>query len=402
MQSSLALAQPILHKPLKLSSASALQVQLHNGADALEELQAEWDELLERSSQGNFFLRWSWVRLWWQTYAPPGGQLYLLTARNDAGKLLGVAPLYWQTRRFAGIPHIRELNFLGTGGAVKTSEHLDIFTRHGFEQAVAEAFAIFLQQRQDWDRLWLWGIPGHSKVLPQMQAAFAAQLTARLCDRLYEVATDNDWESVKQGWSGQIASSHERQIKKLNQAFTVEFGCVASAPELAPAFEDFIRLHQMRWTAKGESGAFTYPKFEGFLRAASQQALAEGRLKLWTLRLNGESAATLLAFVDNGVAHYMQGGFDTNFSKYSLGSAMIGYCLQACLQDPHIRAFDFMGGNTNYKSAWTQTSREAYELEAFRPGFRTLLYASGMQTRKLLSSVRRAVRTRLQTGKTTR
>src|SRR6185436_12837424 len=103
--------------------------------------------------------------------------------------------------------------------------------------------------------------------------------------------------------------------------------------ELEVALDEFIRLHQMRWTAKGESGSFAYPKFEAFLRTAVSQALSENRLGFWTLKLNGQCAATLLAFIDNGVAHYFQSGFDMNYAKYSLGSVMVAQCIQACVSD---------------------------------------------------------------------
>ena len=401
MQSSLALAEPITPVPLKLVSASALRVQLHHDDAALEALHYEWDELLDHSAQDSFFLRWAWVRLWWDTYAPPGSRLYLLTARDDAGKLLGLAPLYWQPRRFFGIPHLRDLNFLGTGIAIKSSEHLDIFARRGFERAAATAFAEFLRQRSDWDRLWLWGISGQSKMLSSLQEAFGEQLQTRCCDRRYYVATDSDWESVKQGWSGPIAHSLERYLKKLRQDYTVEFDRVETAAELETAFADFIRLHQARWTAKGESGAFRYPKFEAFLRTASQQALHQDRLRFWQLRLNGETTAVLLAFLNQGVVYGLQSGFDIKLQKYSLGSILIAYCLQDAVNDPQIRQFDLMGGNSTYKSSWTSISCEAYELEIFRSGFRTLLYLGGTKTRKLLSHLRRAARNHLQRPATT-
>src|SRR5262249_17034332 len=104
----------------------------------------------------------------------------------------------------------------------------------------------------------------------------------------------------------------------------------------------------------------------------------------------------LLAFIDNGVAHYFQAGFDMNYAKYSLGSVMMAHCLQACVADPEIREFDLMGGGAVYKDSWTKNARAAYELELFRPGWRAMLYQSGLKPRRALGRAQRALRTRLQ------
>jgi CelD/BcsL family acetyltransferase involved in cellulose biosynthesis len=377
-------------------SATALQVELLATEAEFDALQTAWDQLLAESDQRVFFLNWSWNRLWWRTYAPPESRLFLLACRDAEGNLLGLAPFYWQQRRWAGVPHIRDLNFLGTGAGIKTSEHLDVFARRGFERACAEAFAAFLLQRSDWDRLWLWNIPEQSKVLPHLQRGLGAAARTSLCDQFYYTATDVDWETIKRGWSGQISHNLERQMKKLYKDYAVKFHRVKTPAELEPVLDEFVRLHQMRWTAKGESGSFAYPKFEAFLRTAIRQALAEDRLGFWSLELQGQCVATLLTFIDNGVAHYFQGGFDINYAKYSLGSVMIAQCIQDCIADPAIREFDFMGGGAVYKDSWTKNTRAAYELELFRPGWRAALYQNGLKTRRRLGRVRRALRALFQ------
>ena len=368
--------------------------RLHTQASDLAALRAEWDELLDHSDQCVFFLRWSWVHLWWQNYAPPHSRLYLLTCRDGTGRLVGLAPLYCQQRQFAGVPHIRDLNFLGTGVGIRISEYLDVFTRRGFEGPCAEVFAGFLLQRSDWDRLWLWSIPGRSKFLPHLKTALGITARAHLCDRSHRIDTANDWETAKRSWSRQFSHKIDRCTRILYNEYAAEFCRVETLAEVDPALNDLIRLHQMRWRAKGESGSFAYPKFEAFVRAAVPRAFQDGRLGFWTLKLRGQCAATLLAFIDNGVAHYFQSGFDMEYAKYSLGTVMFAQSIQACVSAPGIREFDFMGGDAAYKDSWTRDVRDAYELELLRPGARTLLYLTGQRTRRVLARARRLWRER--------
>jgi CelD/BcsL family acetyltransferase involved in cellulose biosynthesis len=393
--SSLALVDTGVSVKKQFVSATALQVELLTTEADFDALAAAWDQLLEQNATRAYFLRWSWNRLWWKTYAPAHSQLYLLACRDGEGNLLGLAPLYWQQRQFAGVPHVRELNFIGTGAALKTSEHLDILAVSGFERAVAESVAFFLSQRNDWDRLHLWNLPDRSKTLPHLEKALGVKAAA--CDRPHYLSTETDWETLRLTWARKFRYNIERCTRNLSKMHEAAFARVTTQAELDATLDDFIRLHQMRWTSKGHAGSFAFPQFEGFLRTAIQQAFDSGHLRFWSYRLDGQCVATLVAFTQNGVAHYFQGGFDPAYSKHSLGSVMVAQCLQDCVADPTIHEFDFMGGGSAYKDSWTEQTRTAYELESFRSGWRTWLYQNGLKTRHVLGRVRRAVRVRLQT-----
>src|SRR5947207_1528933 len=136
--------------------------------DAIER---EWDELLESSDQHVFFLRWSWNRLWWRHMRPADSQLFIVTCRNKQKKLVGLAPFYLRQRHTVGIPHVRELLFLGTGIYAQTSEYLDVIARRGYEASVAESVGEILQRSGDWDRLCLQDVPSASTVLPHLMCA---------------------------------------------------------------------------------------------------------------------------------------------------------------------------------------------------------------------------------------
>src|SRR5438270_2232733 len=94
---------------------SLLHTEVISDDAGLARLAREWDELLDQSAQRVYFLRAGWNQLWWQTFRPPGARLFIITVRDSGGRLAGLAPFYWRARRTAGIPHVRELRFLGTG-----------------------------------------------------------------------------------------------------------------------------------------------------------------------------------------------------------------------------------------------------------------------------------------------
>ena len=103
-------------------------------------------------------------------------------------------------------------------------------------------------------------------------------------------------------------------------------------------------------------------------------SLREDRLRLWTLDVDGNVAAALIGFYDNGIVHYLQAGFDPQYSRLSIGRVMLGLCIRECVNDERVCVLDFMGGNNAYKDEWTQAVRETVSLTCLRPGVQAMAY----------------------------
>ena len=366
---------------------SSVEVLSDDGAFA--DLEREWDKLLEASDQRVFFLRWSWNRHWWENFKPPGSRLYLVTCRDDFGRLVALAPFYWKPRRTLGIPHVRDLCFLGTGVYAQTSEYLNIIVRGGYEKQAASALVQFLRGRADWDRLWLREVPSTSTVLSEMMTALGDSAVLAPCNRSHFIDTTVNWETFVESLSRSTRKHLKRQMRKFNEKYRCRFGRVESEDALDPALDALVRLHQARWQSKDEPGSFVIPGFESLVRDAARSALPAGRLRLWTLELDGKVAAVRLAFLDNEVVHAIQGGFDPDYAKDSLGSVMLGMCIKDCIDDPDVRAYDFMGGTDTYKDWWTKLGNETVTMTYVRPGIRGYLYQAILTMTRVIKPVLR-------------
>jgi len=365
------------------SLAGALTTEVLSADTAFEQLKGEWDRLLDASAQRVYFLRWDWNRTWWKYYAPLGSRLYLITCRDDQGQLVGLAPLYWRRLRVLGLLHTRELLFLGMGTGLKTSEYLDIVARQGQEARVAEAITSALSQRSDWDRLWLWEVPALSSVLPHFAHAFGQLATTAVCDRAPYIDTSTSWALFKSSFGRSMRRNVEYYARRLFKKHACEFSRVKSHEALGPAMDALVRLHQWSWNARGYPGAFSDPRFNKFVWQAVRTGHDEGRLRLWTLKVDGVIEAVLLGFLDNGVLHYFQKGVNPDYAKEDIGTAMLGLCVRDCFDDPDVQIFDFMGGVVAYKTLWAPSSRAQVVCEVSR---RTL-GASAFRMRRWLGKV---------------
>jgi hypothetical protein len=358
---------------------------------AFEALRFEWDDLLDDSDQRVFFLRWAWNRLWWRTYGRRAGRLFLVYCRDQRNRLIGLAPFYVRQRRTAGIPHVKELVFLGTGIHVQTSEYLDIIVRSGYESLAAAEIARFLLNNDEWDRLWLRDIPSSSTVLDEFRRALGPEAKLSVSNRTYHIDVDADWDGFKQGLGQRTRANIGYNTRRLFKSDRCEFKLVDSLDGLNPSLDALVDLHGARWRMKGEAGSFTIPGFEPFVREAARFSAAEDRLRLWTLTINDRVAAAYLGFFDNGIIHGFQSGFDPAFASKSLGMVMLGLCVRWAIEQKSVREFDLMGGDERYKTLWTRDVRENLTLTLLRPGVRSQAYQTIERAKESGRSLLRSV-----------
>ena len=382
-------------------AATPLHTDVLTSLEELFNLEEEWDELVDRSEQRGYFLRWAWNVLWWQHFAPPGSQLRVVTCRDGDGRLIGLAPLYCREHRALSLRHARELLFIGTGIPLKTSEYLDVVTRHGYETEACRAMAAALNARNDWDRIWLYQVPSDSTVLPAFLSLLQGRTTAAPCDTAPYIDTSQGWEHYKQRLGRSMRRNVEYYARRLFKKYACEFRQVESEADFAPAFDALIRLHVSRWRSQGEVGTLADPLFGRFLREAMWRSRAQGRLRLWTLSIDGTIEAVLVGFVDARILHYFQKGYNPDFGKEDLGTVMVALCVRDCCDDPDIDAFDFMGGGAPYKAMWARENRDTTWGEVSRDNLRSRIFdglqrwdhvATGMYrllTPKWLRSVRK-------------
>ena len=350
----------------------------------------DWDQLLDASNQRAYFLRWAWNFTWWRTFRPANTRLFIIACRDEHQRLVGLAPFYWRQRSTAGIGHVREVLFLGTGIFLQTSEGLDVIARRGCEKIVAASVADFLRRNRDWDQLWLNEMPSSSTVLPHLRRALGDRAEVSVCNRTRYIDANTDWETFKSGLGRATRQNTLRQTRRLFESYDCRFRRVETADELETAMDALISLHQARWQSKGDHGSFAIPGFEDFLRQAARFSLAEGRLRLWTLELKGKIVAARIAFFENGIVYCFQSGFDPAYAKDSIGKVLLGLCVRDCIEDESVREYNLMGGADSYKDCWASAGSDNVSLTLLRSGMRTLAYHSIKLASDMGRSVARA------------
>ncbi len=182
-----------------------------------EDLQDEWNALLEESTAHVPFLRHEYLRIWWQTRGGgewPQAELAIVTARQQ-GRLVGIAPLFVATPP-RGQPALLLL------GSIEISDYLDLIARPADLEPFLAELLPFLQQAQlpAWRRLDLYNVLESSPTLPALERAARQQGWGFDLQRLQRspyITLPGDWEAYLAGIDKKQRHEVRRKMRRATE-----------------------------------------------------------------------------------------------------------------------------------------------------------------------------------------
>ncbi len=310
-----------------------LRLSICREEDWPERLRGEWNDLLEASPSATMFQTWEWQTAWWTHYR--GRQQPWILQFHEKEILVGLMPLA-ATRGLW-----RALVPIGHG----KSDYLQPLARSGYEDAVGRAVADYLQGENGFDFL-------RFDMIRETEP-----LRAHLDPSCLQPADDCYIRELGADFDAYFATLSERMVrylKKFDREFKVTGGYsveLAEGDQRAEAIEALIRLHTLRWNARGQPGGLAFAKIRGLFRDWSASAEARGWLRLHVLRHQGEPVGAILAATLNQACFCHVIGFDPAHGAIRPGWVLYRESIRQAVQEGASR-YDFMLGTEEYKSKW--------------------------------------------------
>ncbi len=300
--------------------------------------------MLRRSHFNTIFLTYEWQTTWWN-YLGEGELWIVALRRTDTNELVGIVPLYLTTdaagkRMFTLV------------GCIEVSDYLDIIAAVGWEEPVYSALADWLcsERAPVWDVLDLCNLPQDSLTYSDLPAYFEAKdLAVHITKE--DVAPQFELPLYFETYLQELVDKkqrHEirRKQRRAERETTVDFFIVGPKHNLDAEMDDFVTLQQASREDKAE---FMTPEMRRFFGAMARRMFDAGYLRLCFLSINGEKAATLLAFEYERRFLLYNSGYDPDaHSHLSPGWVILAYAIQYAIA-VGCRLFDFMQGDEEYK-----------------------------------------------------
>ncbi len=314
--------------------------EIYTSPEVFDALGAEWNDLLHRSATDVLFLTREWQQTWWRELGD--GDLRVVTLRDDAGVLQGIAPLFF----YPGDLGRTEGSLVG---CKEVSDYLDVIFARDHEQACYQALADYLSGADcpPWQVLSLCNIPETSPTFERLEGL--AQACGWRAEKRFEdvspiITLPDSFDAYLAGLEGKERRELVRKLRRAGNEVQITYA--TDAARLEHDTDDFLRLMVASMPSKA---AFMTPRMRSFFHAIARAMFDAGWLQLSFLEAHGERAASYLNFVyDNAVLVYNSGLDPYKFAALSPGQVLLGRLIEQAVADRR-RAFDFLQGNEDYK-----------------------------------------------------
>jgi CelD/BcsL family acetyltransferase involved in cellulose biosynthesis len=333
-----------------------MQTTIYTDATGFELLAQDWDDLLERSVNAPFFMRYIYQRTWWQYLG--NDDLVLIAIHTDGGRLVGLAPLYGGVNR-AGQ---RELSFVG---CVDVSDYLDLLVDRDYIEPVYQALLDGLGSVA-WDKLYLCSLPHNSITHDRLadtvrEYGWKAEVSQQ--DVCPVITLPGDWQDYLAGLDKKQRHEIRRKTRKIEAEAQTRWYVVDSVDGLDEAVEAFIELHQKSTRDKED---FWTDGLIQFFTALAVELAKVGWLKLYFIEVKGVRAAAMLCFDYNNEFLLYNSGFDPEqFAHLSPGNVLTAYTIQDAIRLGRSR-YDFLRGDEIYKFRFGAVAEPVCDLEVYR------------------------------------
>jgi CelD/BcsL family acetyltransferase involved in cellulose biosynthesis len=313
---------------------------------------ALWQALEARAEPG-LTCSWTWTETWLRHYGDVVPHRFLLVGGEADPDALALVTR--SLRRVKGVPLLRRVH-LGTAGEPPgESVHVEcnrLLARPGARAEAAAAIARALRGQRGWDEL----------VLDGFDAEDAAALTAEGGFELREEPSPTtDLAAIRERGGdvlGALSNGVRRRVERaLRGLGELEADWAATSAQAREIYDELVALHQARWEAAGERGAFASPRFHAFHAELIERLLPRGEVVLFRVRGAAGTIGCLYSLVDRGRVLFYQGGL-AQLADNKLRPGLVAHvlCMQACLERSFAE-YDFLAGESRYKRELSATER---------------------------------------------
>jgi hypothetical protein len=316
---------------------------------------------------------WDWTETWLRHYGDLVGHRFAVG--EASGVPCAIALVTQGVGRKRGPFRVRSVH-LGTAGEPPGESVFVEYNRllSGARHRDAFATALLRDLRDDpsWHHLALDGFAQEdAAALLRAEPALSPQLEA--CPVMELEAAERE----ENGVLGLLRSGARRKVRRsLAELGEVTGEWATKSDEGIDMLDELIELHQRRWEAAGEPGAFASPRFAGFHRELVSRLLPRGAAILFRVRAADRTVGCLYHFAERGRALFYQSGLAAYEDKrIAPGFVAFALCMQACLEHGFTE-YDFLAGESRYKRDLSNSSRELVWATAVRPAWRWRLMDS--------------------------
>ena len=149
-------------------------------------------------------------------------------------------------------------------------------------------------------------------------------------------------------------------MRQLEEWGSVECSIARTPEELAPALEEALHVHSLRWSDRRDPTGFGTEIGKRFHRAAILRLAESNISRQATIRLDGRAIAFALYLQLENRAYGLIMGFDPAFGRFGLGSEAKLQSVEAAAEEG-VTLVELLGANADHKRRLTDRFDPIYQ-----------------------------------------
>lgn len=358
---------------------------------AFQQLESEWNELLNDSTSRTIFMTWEWIWTWWRVYGRDG-DLYVMTVRDGDGLLLGIAPFKLAKRRLAGLIRTSVLEFIGSGDDVFPA-YLDLIIKKGREKEIVPVIIEHMLADPAIKGIDLSPYSANSPnlvMLMDVLGSGSGHLSASVRSVCPVATLPASWSEFLSSKSKNFRKKMGEYERRCKRDLDVEFRRSMDANNLTDDMSMMADLHHMRWD--GRSMSFRSEKYLKFHTELARKLRQRDWLRLHFMEDGPKPIASLYCFKYKNKFYYYQSGRDPSYSRYRVGLVLMNEVIREAIEEG-AESFDFLSGGESYKYRWADAELKNLRVVWWKSSTKRLLGRlaglDGYLRRGILNSLRK-------------
>jgi hypothetical protein len=333
-------------------------------------LREEWNNLLEKTKAPNIFLTWEVLYCVWKEYVSSHrDKLYILTARDNSGKLIGIAPFVLsQFRAFntLSLP-VREIKFLSAGAIC--NNYLDFLTIPGEDEILFKSFFEYLfspAESKKWDIIDLTDLRDTSPSIDYLSsyASHRGLMVKKNPSFIHPfIPIPVSWEEYLQSLSTKTRRNVRYYTRKLEERFGCRYQLIEEGKNIEKIMNILVEWLRLRWEHTDDY----WSNFRDFHLKLAHELAQKRRLQIDTLTIDKQFIAISYGFKYAKIKYGYAIAFDPKWSNYSPGTVLLGKIIKQAIAE-NLSEFDTLRlDKSHYKLKLSSQKEDISSLIIVKP-----------------------------------
>lgn len=314
-----------------------MKIELHHEPIVFQTLRPEWNELVKHSGANTPFSLWEFLATWWDVYG--NDKLWLVSVRDDSGKLVGIAPLF-----------VNENKILCSVGGLDVTDYCDWIVHTDKPEVYGAIFDFLTSQKTKFIAMSFYNLRPDSATYSALCSIFskgipAVQTQVEVTPQIRLPSTlDDYYEMLDKKQRGELRRKMRRAEAGVDEK--IDWYVVGVEDDVQTEIQKFFGLMALSSPQKAEF--LKNPQHKAFFEALIPRMYEAGVLHLAFLRVDGEAVASYLNFDYDGRIWVYNSGFSYKYESLSTGIVLLVYLIEDAIKRGY-SVFDFLRGNETYK-----------------------------------------------------